>query len=206
MNRSEKLALFLGMLSGDGCLSISHNGEGYRNYPIQFCNNDKNIVLLFAELFHDLFGIEGKIHSRTRIGRKKIWEFKKISIKIVSYLRELGFPEGVKRDILRVPKSIINGSQLAKKYFFFGVFITDGSLKKNRGIMFHMGSKLFLEDVSLLVGNLTGTKSIVKEYIQQEKYKSYQLYLNKKESELLLSNMPGWDNGTPTVLRYEIHK
>ena len=51
MNKKEKLALFLGMLSGDGCLSISHNGEGYRNYPINFCNTNKEIVKLFDDLF-----------------------------------------------------------------------------------------------------------------------------------------------------------
>jgi len=33
MNKDEKLALFLGMLSGDGCLSLSHNSRGQKDYP-----------------------------------------------------------------------------------------------------------------------------------------------------------------------------
>ena len=44
MNKKEKLALFLGMLSGDGCLPIKHSGEGYRDYVIQFYNCNKDLV------------------------------------------------------------------------------------------------------------------------------------------------------------------
>mgnify|MGYP001559461746 CR=1 FL=1 len=76
MNKKEKLALFIGMLSGDGCLSIKHNGEGYRDYPIDFCNTDKSKVTLFDNLFYDLFGIRGRISSRKRAkNRKRIWHF-----------------------------------------------------------------------------------------------------------------------------------
>jgi hypothetical protein len=81
MNRSEKLALFLGMLSSDGCLSISHDGAGYRDYPIQFYDNDKEKVEIFGQLFFELFGISGRISSRRRENRKEIWEFLKKSHK-----------------------------------------------------------------------------------------------------------------------------
>src|SRR3989344_341213 len=100
MDKKEKLALFLGMLSGDGCLSIKHNGEGYRDYPIDFCNTDKNKVILFDNLFYELFGLRGKLSSRQRPDRKLIWHFSKYSVNIVKKLRAMGFPEGVKRDVL----------------------------------------------------------------------------------------------------------
>lgn len=202
MNKSEKLALFLGMLSGDGCLSIAHNGEGYRNYPIDFCNTEKTNVELFAKLFSTLFGKIGTINSRKRAdNRKRIWNFRKHSVEVATYLKKLGFPEGVKRDVLRVLPIINNGTKKERFAFIYGVAITDGCIKADRGIMFHSGSKLFLEDLSKLFSSLGMTKKIVKSYIQHlnDKYfVSYQLYLNKQEKELILQ--PGWHNGTALVL------
>jgi len=84
--------------------------------------------------------------------------------------------------------------------FIEGVLITDGCIRKNKTIIFHSGSKLFLEDLSELIGEFIGEVKQIKEYIQRERYKSYQLNLNKKETELLLSQLRLWDNGTPLAL------
>ncbi|MBI3333870.1 hypothetical protein HYZ97_00070 [Candidatus Pacearchaeota archaeon] len=186
MKRGEKLALFLGMLSGDGCLSIGHNGQGYRDYPIQFYNTEKEKVILFDDLFYNLFGTHGRIVARKRKNRKEIWEFVKYSVKTVKELRKIGFPEGVKRDLLRVLPIIKEGSPLEKLNFIGGVILTDGSIKPKRGILFHSGSKLFLEDLSILLSEFIGQVKPVKEFTQREIYKSYQLYLNKQESEIIL--------------------
>lgn len=199
MDSEEKLALFLGMLSGDGCLSIKHNGEGYRNYPIDFCNNDKRLVLLFDELFYDLFGIRGKISSRHRPGRKLIWHFLKHSVKIAKYLISLGFPEGVKRDSLRLMPFIRGGDAKIKLAFINGIILTDGHIRISGRLHFHLGSKSFIEDLAAMFYELTGIKRQVKEF-RQGAYKSYQLSLNKREGTFILSQMPTWDNGTPTVL------
>ena len=40
LKKSNELAMFLGMFAGDGCLSIKHNGGGYRIYPIGFYNTN----------------------------------------------------------------------------------------------------------------------------------------------------------------------
>ncbi|MBI2631918.1 hypothetical protein HYW75_02860 [Candidatus Pacearchaeota archaeon] len=185
MNKKEKLALFLGMLSGDGCLSIKHNGEGYKDYPIQFWNTEKDKVILFDNLLYELFGVYGSITSRQRQNRKIIWEFVKYSKKIVEKIKSLGFPEGVKRDNLRILSIIKNGSEKEKLAFIYGVIITDGSIG-DRKILFHSGSKLFLEDLSILISNFIGNIKPIKEYTQKEIYKSYQLCLNKEEKNLLL--------------------
>ena len=50
MNKKEKLAFLLGMLSGDGCLPIGHNSNGYRDYSIKFCNTDEKLIELFETL------------------------------------------------------------------------------------------------------------------------------------------------------------
>jgi len=187
MNKKEKFALMLGMLCGDGCLPICHSGEGYRDYKVSFCNTDKRLAALFSDLFFDLFGIRGKISVAHRINRKPLYEFWKYSKEIVNNLKEAGFPEGVKRDILRVPKIIFKGSKKEKAMFIYGFLITDGSLRKKGDILFHSGSKLFLEDLSLLISAFTGSKKPIREYVQREVYRSYQLNLNKGETEKLLA-------------------
>lgn len=189
MNRFEEYALFLGMLSGDGCLAIAHNGEGYRNYPIDFCNTEKYKVLLFDKLFFDLFGLHGTINSRQRVNRKKIWGFRKFSVKIAKEIKGFGFPEGVKRDLLCIPNRIKEGSQKEKLAFIYGFLITDGSVGDRR-ILFHSGSKRFLNELSDLISEFIGNRKTIKEYVQKNKYKSYQLCLNKEEKNKILSMCP----------------
>ncbi len=189
------------MLSGDGCLPISHSGEGYRDYPITFCNNKKELVIIFRELFMELFDLQGRISSRIRPNRQEIWTFLKYSRKIATEIKSLGFPEGVKRDVLRVPGHIKVGNESEKLYFILGMLITDGHLLKSQGIRFHLGSKLFIEDLALLISSIIGILKPIKSFVQKNKYISYQLSLNKHEGTLLLSKMPTWDNGTPSALR-----
>ena len=105
MNKKEKLALFLGMLSGDGCLPIKHNGKGYRNYAIQFYNTNKKLVLLFRSLLLDLFNLRSKIYLSDRKNKLRLFSICKYSKDIVCEIKKQGFPEGEKRDILRIPKN-----------------------------------------------------------------------------------------------------
>ena len=202
MNKKEKFALFLGMLSGDGCLSIKHNGQGYRVYPIQFCNTNEELVNLFNQLFFEIYGFYGQIGTRQRVNRKRIWAFTKHSRKISDELVALGFPEGVKRDYLKVPQSIKAGKINEKLAFIAGVIMTDGHVGDRR-ILFHSGSKLFLEDLSEVISEVINVRKPVKEFIQRKIYRSYQLSLNKHEKEVLLSVMPGWHNGNASVLSFE---
>ena len=107
----------------------------------------------------------------------------------------------MKRDVLRVLPIIKKGTAEDKLAFLYGVIITDG-YQTDKILRFHLGSKLFLEDLSLLISEFIGTIKPVKEFLQQNgKYKSYQLYLNKEEKDILLSRMPTWHNGTAPVLR-----
>ena len=63
LKKSKELALFLGMFAGDGCLTIGHNGFGYRTYPIVFVNTNKAYVKLFKDVFYKLFQINGFISA-----------------------------------------------------------------------------------------------------------------------------------------------
>lgn len=196
---NNDLALFLGMLCGDGNLCIRTKKKGYKNYSVQFCNTDYKIVILFDELFIKIFNIKGNIHSQRRENRKEIFNFQSYSKEVFDKILGLGFPIGVKRDSLRVPEIIKNGSYEDKLYFLRGVFITDGSLKKGGWILFHLGSKVFLEDLSLLIYDIFGSQKKIKSYIQKERFISYQLSLNKEETKKLLL-MPLSHNGSAMVL------
>lgn len=77
-----------------------------------------------------------------------------------------------------------------KLTFILGVLITDGCLRKTGSILFHSGSKLFLEDLSRLIGEFIGNTKPIREYIPREKYKSYQLSLGKFEAQKLRVDMP----------------
>lgn len=197
----ESLALFLGMLCGDGNLCIKNKKRKYglyHDYCTQFCNTNKEIMGLFSKLFFELFGLKVNIYSRKRDGRKEIFDFTSYSREVFNKIKEMGFPVGVKRDKLRIPEIIKRGSEIEKIYFLWGVFLTDGSLKKG-GIFFHTGSKVFLEEISDLIYSLFGTRKNVKSYKQREIFISYQLSLNKEESRKMLS-MPPSHNGIASVL------
>jgi intein/homing endonuclease len=199
---TQKLALFLGMLCGDGCLPIKHNGEGYRDYAVQFYNTDRKLISLFDSLFLDLFAVKGRVSCISRENKKDLFLFMKYSKEISNKIKAMGFPEGIKKDVLHIPKKIEEGTKKEKISFIRGFLITDGCVRKNKTIIFHSGSKAFLEELSALINGMFGINKPIKAYTQREKYESYQLNLNKSESETLLSEMPPWDNGTPAVLSF----
>lgn len=203
--QKEDLALFLGMLCGDGHLSIHNKKRGlnnYYDYYTGFCNTDKRIIEIFADLFYKIFKVKGNFYPRDRPNRKRIYEFHSYSREVFDKINSLGFPVGVKRDRLRIPEIIKNGSEEEKFNFLSGFFITDGSLKRGNTIFFHSGSKTFLEELSILIYELIGVKREIKSYLQKEKYLSYQLNLNKEESRKILS-MPLSHNGSAPVLSSE---
>lgn len=189
------------MLCGDGHLSVRTKKKGDQNFSVEFCNTNLKIVELFDKLFYSLFGIRGNFHSRKRNNRKEIFEFRSYSKDISDYVSSLGFPIGVKRDILRIPSIILNGTIKEKLFFIKGVLITDGYIRENKTILFHSGSKLLLEDLSKLFYELFGIKKSIKSFIQKNKFISYQLNLNINEAQNLLK--PPWHNGTAPALSFK---
>ncbi len=175
-----KLALFLGMLSGDGCLTIRRKKAGYKCYATEFFNSNLDLISLYRGLLFDLFGVEVRPSSRLREGRTKVtYECRTYSKYVFSKCVDMGFPIGKKRDKLRVVEFIMDGRREDQIAFLKGLTITDGSIKKSGTVVFHMGSKKFLEDVSELIFQLFGIRKPIKEYIQKEKFYSYQALLNK---------------------------
>ena len=197
---SEELALFLGMFVGDGGLSIKYNGAGYRIYPITFYNTNKEIVELFHSLFYKLFRINGNIRCRKRKNKMPLWEFEKYSVKIYNKInKDLEIASGKKSLNVRIPSFILKSNKNIQLNFFLGLLITDGSIQKNK-IQFHSGSKELIFDLSRLIKNIWGLKKEVKKYIQNHKYISYQISLNKENCSIIKQDMPRSHN--PVLRRF----
>ena len=191
LKKSKDLALLLGMFASDGCLSIKHNGKGYRDYPIGFYNTNQEYVKLFHKLFYELFKIDGNISCRKRENKKDLWEFLKHSVKIYKLInQDFEIYCGKKALNVRIPSFILTGTKKIKKHFFLGLLITDGGIRKKGGIIFHLASEGLLLDLKQLIKEVWGFDKPIKHYIQREKFHSFQLNLNKKESHLILTQMP----------------
>jgi len=191
LKKSEDLALFLGMFAGDGCLTIGHNGFGYRTYPVCFVNTNIDYINLFTNLFYKLFKIKGSISVCKRQNKKDLWCFQKCSFQIYNLInREFEIPVGKKARIVRIPSFIMKGSQELQRHFFYGLLITDGSLRKRGDIMFHSSSQNLIYDLKDLVKSLWGFERNVHHYVQRNKFHSYQLTLNKSQSSIILPQLP----------------
>ena len=195
LKKSKDLALFLGMLVGEGCMPVKHNGQGYRIYPITFYNTNKKMVELFGNLFHKLFGLKGKIHKKERKDKKVLWEFEKYSVKLYNRINsDFEIFCGKKASNVSIPSFILDGTREVKKYFFLGLLITDGGVRKDKTIIFHLASKKLIYGLKNLIRSYWGFDKPVKRYVQKERFISYQLNLNRNESSVILSQMPQWHN------------
>jgi intein/homing endonuclease len=195
LKKSKEVALFLGMFAGDGCLTIKHNGDGYRIYPVQFFNTRKDYVELFAKLFYNIFGVKGTIFANRRENRKVLWGFRKYSVMIYKIINtDLEISCGKKALTVRIPSFIRNGPKTLKKAFFLGLLITDGGTRSNKELMFHSASKELIYDLRDLIESVWGVHRNIKEYIQREKFRSYQLTLNTRDGSRILNDLPTWHN------------
>lgn len=186
----KELALLLGMLCGDGCLvETIRKNKKYKFYSTRFYNSNLDLMKNFDNLFLEVFGVKGNYYpEKTRVGKKKVsYTFRSYSREVFNRMAALGFPVGLKKYKLRVPSVIWDSGEKEKLFFLKGLVLTDGSIKKGGDIVFHMASKRFLEDVSDLIYEIFDSKRQIKEYLQKEKYLSYQLRINKKDSQRILS-------------------
>ncbi|MFH1326558.1 MAG: LAGLIDADG family homing endonuclease [archaeon] len=186
----EELALLLGMLCGDGCLTISTKSKGgYKCYATDFCNSNLDLIHNFQNLFLNIFDIKGNYYSDKRKNKKKItYTFRNYSREVFNKIAKWGFPVGLKKYKLRIPQIIWNSNKKEKLLFLKGFIITDGSIKKSGSVVFHIASKRFLEDISDLIDELFNLRKPIKEYLQKEKFYSYQLFLNKKQAQIVLNS------------------
>jgi hypothetical protein len=60
--------------------------------------------------------------------------------------------------------------------------------------MFHSASKKLIYDLKEMIFSIWGIERQVKEYVQREKFLSYQLTLNKTQASIVLPQLPASHN------------
>ncbi|KIN51929.1 LAGLIDADG family homing endonuclease [Bacillus subtilis] len=154
----EQLALIIGYLLGDGCLT--------RNNSILFTNEDEDILNNYIDYFNNVLGIAVKQKDRINfiVFGKLIREF----------FRQLGleekdaFGKEIPKIILKAPKNIV-----AKT--IQGLFDTDGCVT-NKSVQFCTASEKMSKQVQMLLLNF-GIISFRKKYLNK-KFNTYHYKIN----------------------------
>ena len=142
---NEKIAEFLGILYGDGCL-------GNHGYAV-VVSGDSNADLLYhkthvAPLIKELFGID----SRFKFEKNKNEMHTIVSSKVLhEYIaKKFYFPIGEKKGRMHIPTQIYENNQY-KRAFLRGLFDTDGGIHrhhvKSAQVHFTSADPVFLKEV-----------------------------------------------------------
>ena len=142
--QSESFAEFMGVLSGDGCLSrasylVCVTCDGVLDYLY--------VTRVVIPLFKDLFGIVPKLRSQN--GAVHCWVYSKNLFEFLSNK----FPVGKKKNKLCVPSWIIKN----RKYsiaFIRGLFDTDGGVHRHHKNSIQLGFTSSSQSFLLQVFNL----------------------------------------------------
>jgi DNA-binding Xre family transcriptional regulator len=151
-----ELAEFYGIMLGDGCLfsnlkGLSVTGDKIleKDYFKKYLNN----------LIYNLFGLYPKFYSSSKTRTMRCVLYSK---NVVSYLSEIGFPVGFKKN-LKIP-SFIKKNKENLLCCLRGLMDTDGSLSAHphSRIMIHLSitSETLRNDVSSILTNLKIKPSI----------------------------------------------
>ena len=154
MNLSNKLSEFLGIIAGDGSLSVYNKGYDYK---VQISGNKTEDLPYFDHLrkmAYNLFKIEPKIkiredEIRLTINRKHVLE----------ELEKHGLKRGKKARTIRIPRKVKEKKNYSI-YFLRGLFDTDGCItfKKEKldypVIEFRCASKNLIKDISIILKKL----------------------------------------------------
>lgn len=179
------LAKISAMLIGDGSLLIKYNGEGYRSYPIFFCNTNIRLVKDFSRGIKKLFKIDGKIRIVRRRNKKILYEYTVFNKNVYKFFESLGVPPGRKSSKVRVPDLFLESKVRTCLSFLLGYIKTDGGISRDR-LMFHCASKKLLQDIRFIINKCFGFGEgrVIKRYIQRG-FKSYQLTYKKRETSII---------------------
>lgn len=121
-----KLALFLGLLFGDGWVVDRENANKHYDWTLGIVEDDKFLIKHLTVLIKDIFNIDPVIFYRKRI--TKYYEIR-INNKIIYEFitKNFDFSTSFKKDKLHIPKQILEDNYLSRM-FLQGLFSTDGAL------------------------------------------------------------------------------
>lgn len=185
MSYDSEFAEFLGVMAGDGNLSIYKSDHkisisGHRE-------DDFEYFLYLRDLFKRLF------HKEIKLRDKKRYLSLELSNKnILNQLNKAGILVGKKSDKIEIPKDIMKNQNLSK-YFLRGLADTDFSVTFKKGgrkknsyprICVDLGSKKIISQISSLLNSLKIKHTVYgrRGIRNGTKYQTYSIDINGKEN------------------------
>ena len=144
-NLDRDLALFLGIVWGDGWLSQRQKAIKNYSWRVGIVEDDKPLIQHFVNLTDKVFQIKPKLNDR--ITKIEAYFSSKIVYELLT--KVYGFPDGYKIGRLRIPNQIIDSAELMAS-FLTGIFSTDGKFvvyKKYPRIGVDSATLIFIEDI-----------------------------------------------------------
>lgn len=149
------LSYWMGLLVGDGCVSVSKNKRKQR---ISFVNEDQDLLDSFESYLIKYFitNKDEKIDRRNR--KNNTWEIQYFCKKLVRYLLKCGFTKTTALD-KKIPEVLKKASRENLIAFIQGLYDTDGGVyvqKRNNGctVSFNTSSLQLAKEVQSVLLNL----------------------------------------------------
>lgn len=188
-NLNKKLALFLGLLWGDGWLLNRNIAKTNGNWRIGLVEDDLPLINNFALLVEDLFRIKPKLCDR--ITKIEVYFNSRIVYDFLNL--KFNFPDGEKIGKLRVPKQILF-SKRCTLAFLSGLFSTDGSFTLYKGyprIQFDSATFEFVKEVESILTDLDFNPRFYT-YNRSNGNKLYGIHLNGVKQVCLFNKLIGF--------------
>lgn len=118
------LAYWMGLLVGDGCVSVSKNKRKQR---VDFVSEDQDLLDSFDRYLREYFLVNKEEHIDRRNRKNDTWEIQYFCKKLVQYLLKCDFTKSSALD-KKVPSIIKKASRDIFIAFLQGLFDTDGGV------------------------------------------------------------------------------
>jgi intein/homing endonuclease len=152
------LAYWMGLIVGDGCVSVSKNKRKQR---VDFVSEDQGLLDSFDRYLREYFLVNKEEHIRRDNRKNNTWEIEYFCKKLVQYLLKCGFTKTTALD-KKVPDVIKKASREIFIAFLQGLFDTDGSVyiqQHKHGyphceVSFNTSSKRLVKEIQSVLLNL----------------------------------------------------
>lgn len=147
--KDKELYYILGLILGDGCLSIARKQNKSKSYTLQISFKNKKEAEHIEEIIGSIFGINGSIYQGT--GCYNLCIFSKPLLIFLN--QEYDIPIGKKYERIKVPEKIKNYQKNAT-FFIKGLFDSDGNIyihREKKCIQFRQKSGSFTREVKELM-------------------------------------------------------
>lgn len=199
---NKDVALFYGIMLGDGCLSLVKGKKKYISITGSSIDDVPFFEEILSPILKKLRGKETKIKFRKNCNAI---DFNFADHKLFDYIHSLGFPIGKKGPKISIPQIFYDNNLI--KYVTQGFFATDGSivLTKNPNKFYPrieahaIAKELIIQTHNYLVkegmkGHFYECKRNKKEFRWKTQQQKYRFQFNGKENLILFNNIIGFVN------------